>query len=391
MSNALFFSSQLFSRFGDGVYLLVVTWLISKQPDPSVLLAWIGVLSFLPDLVFGVPAGTLVDRWPRGKILIAIDLLRAAFLLLFSLVVDQWLVPSLLMLTVILNAGRVMYLSATRAAVADLQSRCGNLIKFNSRLSLAKNIGFGVGLLCGGLLVSLGFPVASQIDAFTFLVAIVGWIKIGSLHMSSHNAKHPSSFLRHLLASKHLIRDHRRIFALAIAAALINVSLVAISSFGVLLFHNHFHTGPESYATLEICSVVGMLLGSAALPRIRALSTAAQLINISFLTICGAVLVTGLSTNYPVADLAVATASFAISIINILFTSYVQSTVNTAELGRVFSLISLFNVLATPLAQIIFGYLLLVLPGISWVFVLGAFIGLFAVLISHRNPIYLPA
>lgn len=74
----LLLSGQNISRLGTGISQLAFPLLALTLTRSAVQAAIIGTLAFLPQLVFGLVAGALVDRWNRKHVMIICDLGRAA-------------------------------------------------------------------------------------------------------------------------------------------------------------------------------------------------------------------------------------------------------------------------------------------------------------------------
>src|SRR5215210_3367144 len=100
-------------NLGDGIALAAGPLLVASQTSDPILVALAGLLQRLPWLLFGLYAGVLADRVDRRFLVMAVDLARAAVLVV---------------LTVALVAGRVnvpvvlvtMFLLGTAEVFADV-------------------------------------------------------------------------------------------------------------------------------------------------------------------------------------------------------------------------------------------------------------------------------
>src|SRR5512136_1773871 len=73
---------QVISAIGDYFYFLAVPILINKLTGSTAAIGLAMIMGFaLPQLLFGLPAGVLVDRWDRRRVMIVADVLRAALVL----------------------------------------------------------------------------------------------------------------------------------------------------------------------------------------------------------------------------------------------------------------------------------------------------------------------
>src|SRR2546421_7780740 len=69
----LLWSGQMVSAIGSQVSLLAFPWLILAVTGSPVQAGLIAALRALPYLFFGLPAGALVDRWNRKRVMILCD------------------------------------------------------------------------------------------------------------------------------------------------------------------------------------------------------------------------------------------------------------------------------------------------------------------------------
>ena len=77
---------QIVSDFGDGMTLLGLLILTQRLTGSTVALAGVAIAATLPMIIFGIPAGALVDRMDRRHAMIIADLGRAAAVAGFMIV-----------------------------------------------------------------------------------------------------------------------------------------------------------------------------------------------------------------------------------------------------------------------------------------------------------------
>jgi len=133
----------------------------------------VGVLSTLPDLVLGLPAGAYADRWDRRKMMFVADLGRAILtaLIPISVALDGPTLALILLVTFPLNVLRVLWLAAFTAAVPGLVGR-GQIARANAIFEAFFNIGWIVGpALAGFLAATIGPGPTIAIDALTFALS----------------------------------------------------------------------------------------------------------------------------------------------------------------------------------------------------------------------------
>ncbi len=86
------------SNLGDGIAIAAGPLLVASETQDPALVALAGLLTYLPWLLFGLWAGVLADRLDRRRLVVAVDLARAAVLvaLTVTLVTGQVNVPVIL-------------------------------------------------------------------------------------------------------------------------------------------------------------------------------------------------------------------------------------------------------------------------------------------------------
>ncbi len=171
---------QGISSFGDSISNTAMPILVLALTGSGFAMGIVGVLSTLPDLLVGLPAGAFADRWDRRKMMLGADLGRAVLTALVP--VSIWLGgPTLAVIIGVafpLNVLRVLWLAAYTAAVPGLVGR-GQVPRANGIFEAVFNIGWIVGPALAGLLAgAIGPGPTIAIDAVTFLVSAVSLLFI---------------------------------------------------------------------------------------------------------------------------------------------------------------------------------------------------------------------
>src|SRR5829696_7838867 len=107
--------SAWLGNLGDGIALAAGPLLVASQTSDPILVALAGLLQRLPWLLFGLYAGVLADRVDRRLLVMAVDLTRAAVLVVLTVA----LVTGTVDITVILVA---MFLLGTAEVFVDTTS-----------------------------------------------------------------------------------------------------------------------------------------------------------------------------------------------------------------------------------------------------------------------------
>jgi MFS family permease len=167
-------SGQSISEFGSQVSGLAIPWLAAVGLHASPIeFSVLGMLGFLPFILFALPAGVWVDRLRRRPILIAGDAARAVLLAYVPVawalgILDIW---QLMALQFVIGIFTVFFDIAYQSYLPSLVGR-DQLVEGNSKLQTtvsAAQIG-GPGL-AGVLIGVLTAPYAIALDAASFLVS----------------------------------------------------------------------------------------------------------------------------------------------------------------------------------------------------------------------------
>ncbi len=164
------------SSFGDAITNTALPILVLFLTGSGIAMGVVGVLSTLPDLVVGLPAGAYADRWDRRRMMLYADLGRG--LLTAVIPLSVWLGgPTLALIMVVtfpINVLRVLWLAGYTAAVPGLVGR-PEVPRANALFEAVFNIGWVAGpAIAGFLAAAIGPGPTIAIDAATFLVSVGG-------------------------------------------------------------------------------------------------------------------------------------------------------------------------------------------------------------------------
>jgi MFS family permease len=167
-------TGQSISELGSQVSQLAIPWLAAVELHASPLaFSLLGVLGFLPFVLFALPAGVWVDRLRRRQILIVGDSARAVLLMLipvlwFAGVLEIW---QLLVLEFAIGIFTVFFDVAYQSYLPALIER-EHLVDGNSKLQVTVGIAqVGGPSLAGALIGAITAPYAIVVDAMSFVIS----------------------------------------------------------------------------------------------------------------------------------------------------------------------------------------------------------------------------
>jgi MFS family permease len=165
-------SAETISQFGSQVDDLAIGFVAIVVLDASAFeVALVGVLGFLPFILFTLPAGVWVDRLRRRPILIAGDFARAALLATIPIayLADALTLWQLYVVVFLTGVCQVFFDVAYQSYLPSLVER-DQIIEGNSKLEISRSAAQVGGPGMAGLLVEIvTAPYAVLVDAISFL------------------------------------------------------------------------------------------------------------------------------------------------------------------------------------------------------------------------------
>jgi MFS family permease len=174
-------TGQSISEFGSQISQLAIPWLAAVGLHASPFeFSLLGVLGFLPFILFALPAGVWVDRLRRRQILIVGDAARAVLLTLIPVLwaTDTLRMWHLLVLQFVIGIFTVFFDVAYQSYLPALVDR-EHLVEGNSKLQLTVSVAQIAGpSASGGLIAAITAPYAIVADAFSFVASTLFMLRM---------------------------------------------------------------------------------------------------------------------------------------------------------------------------------------------------------------------
>lgn len=174
-------TGQSISEFGTQFSQLAIPWLAAVGLHAGALeFSILGMLGFLPFILFALPAGVWVDRLRRRPILITGDAARAVLLVTIPIL---WAVGALrmwelLVLQFVIGVFTVFFDVAYQSYLPSLVGR-EHLIDGNSKLQLTVSVSQVTGpSASGAVIAAITAPYAIFFDALSFIVSALFMLRI---------------------------------------------------------------------------------------------------------------------------------------------------------------------------------------------------------------------
>jgi MFS family permease len=163
--------AEAVSRLGDAVHEIAILWLVYEVTGDPLLLSVVVIASVVPNVFVSLPAGVMVDRLHRTRVMIATNLVRGIAVLAIPAVGrGSQLVPVVILVAAVASTMEAFFGPARNALVPNLVERT-DLESANSLLQLTTSAS-GMLYAAGGLVVGVfGSFAAFYVDAISFIAA----------------------------------------------------------------------------------------------------------------------------------------------------------------------------------------------------------------------------
>jgi MFS family permease len=247
----------------------------------------LSAVTWLPVLIFGLPAGAWVDRCRRRRVMMAGN--AAGLLLMLSVPVAAWLgwlsVDYLLTVALLMGIVAVFNSPAFQAFLPSIVAR-KDLTEANSKLSASNQVASMSGSSLAGVIAeALGAVTGMLFDAVSYLVALICLTSIRKVEEKPKLTGPPTTFRQDIAVGiRFMVRDpYMRIIALC--ASLENLLLTGATALLVVFLVNVAHVRYGAVGLLMIADSVGGLAGAMIARRIaRRIGTARMLLVVAIVS-----------------------------------------------------------------------------------------------------------
>ena len=290
-------SSSWISNLGDGIALASGPLLVASQTSDPVLVAAAGFLQKLPWVLFGLPAGVLADRHDRRRIVVMVNLTRAAVLavLAVSIMTDT------VNVSVVLCA---MFLLGTAETFADITT--GTLLPMivhHDDLGIA-NARLGVGHITvnqlagpplGAVMFAAGMasPFVAQAIFVGLGAVLVGRVALGVAPPAPDERRSMRSEIRD---GARWLWHHPPVRTLTLTVLAFNVTFGSTLAILVLYSRERLGLGELGFGLLTTVGAVGGIIGAASYGRLERRLGPANLLRIGLIVETGTHLTLALTT-----------------------------------------------------------------------------------------------
>jgi MFS family permease len=250
--------ATLASGLGTWLAFVALTVDVFDRTDSATWVSALFIADFLPAIFIGIAAGTLVDRMPRRRLMIASDLVRVVVFALLPFANDPALIVAL---AAVAGFATGFFRPAVYAGLPNLVPD-RDLAGANSVLQTLENAAWAVGPILGGVLVAATGPDAAYwINAATFLVSAALLTRIPSRVLQAAAAV-GHGYWRDLADGFALIRGSRALLTILATWNVVMLATAGANVSEVVLAKDAFSAGDFGYGLLVGATGLGLAVGS---------------------------------------------------------------------------------------------------------------------------------
>ena len=374
-------TAAAFSNLADGLGRTAVPLIATTLTRDPLAIAAIGALAFLPWLVFGLPAGMLVDRFDRRIIMAAANGIRGAVALWLAILtatgnISLW---TLFVGTLVFGLGETLFDNATNAVIPGVVTR-RQLDRANGRMQAAQvTIDSFIATPIAGVLFALALALPLWVGAAGYIVpiALAIMLPISAARPLRDPATVPDRDAPDIevgtptpepaptpLASSKVpareaiayLWNNLYLREMVLFTSIVGSAFSFAQAGTILYFLDEQGVAPAAIGFVTAGIGVGALIGSLVAPAIVArLGRGWVMLSANFVAAL-AMLLTGLAPNLVTAVLAYGLFAFAVSTWNVPWGALRQQIVPAYLFGRVLGIIRMLTWGMFPIATLLGGW-----------------------------------
>lgn len=361
-------TASTISNLGDGTSTIAYPWLATTLTRDPLLISGVAVATRIPWLLFSLHAGAIVDRSDRRRLMVAMNVARAAItgVVVAMIVTGTMSIPALYLAAVLLGCAEVLYDNAAQTILPRLVAP-ERLERANGDLWGAETVtNQFAGPPLGGVLLAVGLAVPFILDAVSFAASALLIVAIAGTYRAAAGAGRPGgaegaptrrSMLAEIREGFRWLWDHRLLRTLAIVLGVINLAGTLSFATFVLFVQEILDLGAAGFGVLSTATAIGAVVGSLLAADVSHRIGAGASLLVTLAT--GAIVPTiiGLTSTALVVGSASVAFGFSVVLWNIITVSLRQSIIPDHLLGRVNSVYRFFGWGGLPIGAFLGGAL----------------------------------
>ncbi len=342
---------------GDGALNIAAPLLAASITSDPLAVALVTVAEYLPWILIGLPAGALVDRWPKRTLMVWIALSQATVVALFCglMAIGQGALVALVITVLLVNAGECFYSPASQSTIPAIIGKDQDALRrANGRYLAVDGVGRAlVGPLGGAWLFTVGRVLPFVADAVSFAFASAVLRRLPEVPPAP--GPHEPVLIAVRTGFRKLYRV-RTLFILAIGLAVYNVGHFAVIATFALYTRDILHVNEIAYGALfAVLATAVIITGWVGTGLIRGLPD--TYVSAGSLGLAGAAwLVASINPNYWITAVAFAAVGVTAVLGSTTINSAAQRLAPAGSLGRITSFVWLFAFAGSGIGALLGGW-----------------------------------
>lgn len=337
----IIWTGQLFSTLSSAIVGYSVVFWLSMETKSAEVLALSTIAALLPQLILGPFTGVLIDRWDRRRTMILADVFIAvcSAIMGFMFLKGSVKVEYIYILLVLRSVGSAFHVPAMQASVPLLAPE-SELIRIAGVNQIIQSVSTIAGPALAALLISvLNMTYVLFIDVAGAAIACISLLLV-HIPNPERKADAPAPHLfREMKEGLHEIYSRPGLKWLFIFIILTTFFIMPVAALFPLMTINHFSGGTYQMSMIEVAWGIGMLAGGALLGIKTFKVNEIILINSTYILLGLTLAFSGVlpATGFWIFIILTFFGGISMSVYSGAFMVVMQTTIDPAALGRVFS------------------------------------------------------
>jgi predicted MFS family arabinose efflux permease len=332
-------ASSVISNVGDGIALAAGPLLVASQTRDPLLVSMALLAQQLPNLLFGLPAGAIADRFDRRRIVAAVNLVRAAVLMVLAATIVEGAVSIAIVLAALFVLGTAeIFADVSSSSLVPRVVPRAHLGVANARLTgsfLLTNLLLAPPI--GAFLFSIGMalPFAANAACFALGAVLVTRVVTDVADAAAERARDRGGLRREIADGVRWLIGNAPMRTLALTIIAFNVTYGA--AWGVLVLYASERLGMDAvgFGLLTTALAIGGIIGTALYGGLERRFALADIMRVGLLIETFTHLALALTTSAPVALATMVVFGGHATVWGTTSTVVRQRAVPDALLGRV--------------------------------------------------------
>jgi MFS transporter, DHA3 family, macrolide efflux protein len=356
-------TAQAISQIGEGLNKVALLYLVYHLTQSTLKMTVIGVLETLPPLIVGPLLGVYVDRFPKRRIMMAVDGSRAGLALIipFLYAADALNLIALYVVVFIMALVGTVFGPALSATVPLIVER-SQFTAANALVGMTAMMGMLIGPAMSGLgIATVGIQVVLYVSSGTFLLSVLSLSRLRLKEQESQTSQRRSghTFSNELKEGlRYVFLKRRTIAGIVLTALCYSLASSAFVFLLPVLADKVLHVGAMMLGWLWSAYGAGMVLISIVLAVSKQ-----RVASIRVLFITGAMLIGGAAsfilsvTATPLFSMAlVAIIGAGLAAFTPIVWGLLQEMTPETLRGRIFAIFNTAAMSASMIGMVLFGW-----------------------------------